>query len=210
MRGSKSLTSAKKPARGTVQNLRKGNAGNKVSPLLRRGNPVDIAQLATHMAIVRSVHRAAKACHMSDTTARKIMQLPEWPDALERALKKTAEQITQETLDSYKLSVEFVDKRVARKLDNHQTHERIGDLDFYRGAEVVYKRFGLIQPSSVHAIANGGSAAAIIGTTVKERYKSMWLLQKEQQLQKECEAEAAVLPPNATGTPNPTPAQAGA
>jgi len=94
-----------------------------------------------------------------------------------------------------KLSPEFVDELVARKLATHQTQPSCGDKDFFYGAEVTYKRLGLIQPNSVKAVANGGTAAAgaaaVNGATFRERFKSMWLIKKEQEMIQSFEAEAA-------------------
>lgn len=93
-----------------------------------------------------------------------------------------------------KLSSDFVDELVARKLATHQTQPSCGDKDFFYGAEVIYKRLGLIQPNSVKAVANGGAAAAgvaVTGSTFRERFKSVWLIKKEQEMIQSFEAEAA-------------------
>jgi hypothetical protein len=93
-----------------------------------------------------------------------------------------------------KLSPDFVDELVARKLAAHERQLSCGDKDFFYGAEVSYKRLGLIQPNSVEAVANGGTAtagAAVTGATFRQRYKSMWLLQKEMEMISDFEAEAA-------------------
>lgn len=93
-----------------------------------------------------------------------------------------------------KLSPAFVDELMARKLATHQTQPSCGDKDFFYGAEVSYKRLGLIHPNSVKAIANGGTAiagAAVTGTTFRQRFKSMWLIKKEQEMIQSFEAESA-------------------
>jgi len=67
-----------------------------------------------------------------------------------------------------------------------------GGEDFFYGAEVTYKRLGLIQPNRVKAVANGGTAAAgvaLTGGTFRERCKSMWLLRKEAEMISDFEAE---------------------
>ena len=104
-----------------------------------------------------------------------------------------------------KLSSDFVDELVARKLATHQTQPSCGDKDFFYGAEVTYKRLGLIQPNSVKAVANGGAAlagaAAVNGATFRERFKSMLLLRKEMEMISDFEAEAntATNPPPSAG-----------
>ena len=94
---------------------------------------------------------------------------------------------------NFKLSPEFVDELVAHRLATHETQPSCGDKDFFYGAEVAYKRLGLIHPTSIKAVANGGTAAAGVALTrgtFRERFKSMWLLRKQAEMISDFEAEA--------------------
>jgi hypothetical protein len=50
-------------------------------------------------------------------------------------------------------------------LATQETQPSCDDKNFFYGAEVSYKRLGLIQPTSVKAVANGGAAAAGVALT---------------------------------------------
>jgi len=198
---------ASKPAHltGRKENLRPNNRGTRKPANRKRGNLVDMTKFCTELAQRHSVTAASRASGINKRFCYEMMRSKEFPEVYNSALQEVARRAQDDSIVNYKLETGFVDNLVAKKLLNHRTHEKVGDMDFAKLSEVTYKRLGLIQPAHITATAHGGNAVAMQATTFRQRYKSMWLVRKEAEMLRQIEAEEAQKALPATNGPDPTP-----
>src|SRR6185437_12055046 len=104
------------------------------------------------------------------------------------------EKVIADSVKKFEITTEFVDMHVSHIIANGQTHFMRGDSDRVKACEVAYRRLGLIESQKIVNNNQANAQAIAQGRTLKEVYKSRWLIEKEQRIAAQLEAENAPRP----------------
>lgn len=186
-----------KPSPKSLANLRRGNSrpgppagthdglsSGKGVPVYRASATQDLSRFCAELFVTKSVGKASETIGKTATWGWDAMKHPEFLETYEAIATKLTDKIIEKTAKKFVMSREYIDERMKVKMDAHLTHERLGDLDFAKMAEVAYKSIGAIQPAKVVASANAG---AVAGVNAMQVYESQWLIQKRQEMSAQLE-----------------------
>lgn len=119
----------------------------------------------------------------------KWNRMPTIEKQIEANREKIAQRLFDQEFQSYTLNLQHADVEVTRVASMQKPHKFRGFSDKTHAIELIYRRLKAIAPkTTVNATAVAG---VVQGATVKERYKALWLIQKEESLAQQFERESA-------------------
>lgn len=189
-------TAKRKKGKSDIPQKPPGSKGKR-----KRGERITRAQfleLATHYIITGVKEHACIAAGITPLSARYVFSLPLLQELIAELRpeveKRTKEKAIAEGVKKFEMTADFVDMHVSHIIANGKTHFMRGDSDRVKACEVAYKRLGLIEAAKIVNNNQANAQAIAQGKTLKEVYKSRWLIEKEQRLATQFEKEHAALP----------------
>jgi len=145
-------------------------------------------------ALGLSVEGAGAEAGVSYSTAWKWNRMDRVQAEIEKNREKLGDDILKREISSYRLNLGHADIEITRVASMQKPHKFRGYSDKTKAVELIYRRLKAIEPqtrATATAVSGAVAGAVVGGTNMKERYKALWLIRKEQQLERECEKEAA-------------------
>lgn len=129
-----------------------------------------------------SARRSAELSGYPEATGYYLIKKPAIKEFIKVAGEKMLDQALEYVSKRTHISVEFLDRELIRAVKQKNGHAKNEALD------LGYTRVGILQrkgTTNVSATANAAAASVQSGSTMKQIYKSKWLQDTENQIERE-------------------------
>ena len=134
--------------------------------------------------------------HWCRSLCRRLLENPSIQAQIGK-LQEQAEKCEERRVErAFSINREFLDSNLAHLIVNGETHAVRGDADKVKAIEVGYRTLGMIQPSQVvnQAVASTAGTIPVQERTMRQVYKSKWLVDREAAMSTQLEQEYGPIP----------------
>jgi hypothetical protein len=136
-----------------------------------------------------TIEGAGARVGISNSTAWTWKRKPLVQQRIDGLLEELSAKARTQIESAYKMDVQFLDVECTRVAAMQKPHKFRGFADKNKALELGFRRLRAIEPLSTTRVTAVAGAVAM-GGTMKERYKSLWLIEKEERMRLECERES--------------------